>query len=492
MSEARYPGTWWEATDENGAVDVRVGGVLTIDDAGRAYLEVMSALVDRRTPGATIRRSARSFNKPRLIHGASGGRQLTLLGCTRANGGQTNVGQVTTETQMFRAEAVVVGCWLHNAEDAIFSGMRVEISHLTEWAGRSGLSWDLVTSHPDDHPLGARNDTVHTVELRTVPTVEVDLAEEGIKVALLSAQSLGPGGKENAWGRTHQVRERTLYEVRTPELRHAFDFQQAIRPMQNLLTLATQSGCAVGSRNLISAADTEAGARPAELYFHGEDIAIKASLVPHQLLFTLDDLGGAAALKEWYALSRRIGRPLNTLFGLDYETGGYHETRLFTIATVVEGFHSALCPTSRAITRPEHKMVRQVVDDALADAEKHVRDWASNAVGYNRSGLTQRCTELAALADPTAVEMLLGDVDVWAQWLVHARNTVAHGKQNDPRHNRAPEEGYGRLGNITKHLLHLILMSQLGLDSTQQQRAVADTWGYEARRFRELIAPDNT
>uniref|UniRef100_UPI003D8E5014 ApeA N-terminal domain 1-containing protein n=1 Tax=Gordonia sp. B7-2 TaxID=3420932 RepID=UPI003D8E5014 len=492
MSEAhRYPGTWWVATDGETDGDARVGGVLTIDDAGRAHLEVMSALVDRRVPGATIRRPARSLVKPRLIHGASRGRKIALLGCTRANGGKVDVGEVTTETQMFRAEAVVVGYWLHDAEDAIFGGMRVEISHLTEWVGLSALSWHLVTGHPDDVPSGARNETVHTVELRTVPTVEVDLPNEGIRVALLSAQSIGPGGKENAWGHTHQVRERTLYEVRTSELRHAFDFQEAIRPMQNLLTLATQSGCSVGSRNLISA-DTDASARPAQLYFHGEDIAINTSLMPHQLLFTLDDLGGAAALNRWYTLSRRIGRPLNVLFGLDYETGGYHETRLFIVATVVEGFHSALCATSRAITRAEHKMVRQLVDDALAGAERHLRDWASNAVGHNRSGLTQRCRELAALVDPAAAKMLLGDIDMWAQWLVHARNTVGHGKQNDPRHERASEEAYARLESVTKHLLHLVLMSQLGLHSTLQQRAVADIWGYEARRFRELIVQENT
>ncbi|WP_281169218.1 hypothetical protein [Gordonia soli] len=34
-------------------------------------------------------------------------------------------------------------------------------------------------------------------------------------------------------------------------------------------------------------------------------------------------------------------------------------------------------------------------------------------------------------------------------------------------------------------------MSQLGLDASLQQSAVTDHWGYQARRFRELVTEYN-
>lgn len=486
--ERRYRGMWWIPNADNAAGGAeKVGGILTIDAAGRVQLEVMSPLVNGREEDGTIRRSSRSLDEPTLIHGAAEGKPITLLNCLQMSG-QTSVVPVYTETQVFRAEAGVVGYWLGSTDEQAFVGMRVEMSHLTEWSGISGLTESLSTAHPDDEQSAtAASKEAYAVTLSTVPTESVELPDEEISVRLVSSQSFGPGGKDNAWGRTKQIRERTLYEVLAPQPRDALDaFRDAVRPVQNVLTLATQSPCAVGGREFILTAPDEAGGPRVELFFHGEDIEITSRREWHDLLFTLDDFGGPQALSKWYALSRRIGPPLNVLFGLDYESDGYYDTRLFTVAAVVEGFHSTLCPASTAIPADDHKKIRDLIKAALKGVDH--REWALNAVGRNRSGLTKRCVELTELADATAVESLLGDAQVWAKWLVWARNAVGHGNLTNPRDDDTPEEAYYRLFDITKHLLHLILMNQLGLDAALQQRAVTGHWGYQARRFRELVS----
>lgn len=159
-------------------------------------------------------------------------------------------------------------------------------------------------------------------------------------------------------------------------------------------------------------------------------------------MFTLNDLVGTQALHKWYALSRKIGPPLNVLFGLDYERHGYYETRLFTAATVVEGFHATLCPASTAISPEDHKTIRNLIKTALKGVDQRLREGALNAVGHNRSGLTKRRIELTELADATAVNMLLGDRKVWAKWLVHARNTIGHDHLTSPRQNDTPHDAY--------------------------------------------------
>ncbi|PPI89080.1 HEPN domain-containing protein [Nocardia nova] len=458
MSFRRLRGTWWVAPRKDDGTEV--GGVLTIDAAGQVSLEVTSALID----SGAGRRRLRSVDEPVVIHGAAEGEAVTLLGCTRTNGGAISVLPLRTEIQVFRADAALIGCWLNSTNEAAFGGMRVEISHLTQWAHHSGLSYDLVSEQPNS----GKSTSFHTVDLRTVPTLEVELPDEEVTARLLWAQSFGPGGKENAWGRQHRVIERTVFEVRAATPRTALGFQSVVRPMQNLLTAATQSACAVGARHLIPilayGEDENSPRRDIELFFHGEEIAIKEALQPHNLIFTLADIEIATTLPRWYELTRTIGAAIDVLFGLDYVTGGYYETALFSAATAAEGIHSALIPGTTAIDTATHTAVKKLVRDALKSdttIDDAARNWASNKLGYNSPGLNQRLRELAQLPDAEAVSDLLGDTETWARWLTNARNAIGHGRSGAARAKRAPEEAHYRLADITKHLLHLVLLSQM-------------------------------
>lgn len=146
----------------------------------------MSALLDQVKGGGPMRRSTRSIDEPRIIHGEAEGQAITLLYCTRANGGKIHVMPVQTETQVFRAGAAVVGCLLDSADDPVFVGMRVEMSHLTEWSGRSGLSQGIGGPHPDDgDESSVTSGRSLTVTLNVVPSDKVELPDEDIAAILL-------------------------------------------------------------------------------------------------------------------------------------------------------------------------------------------------------------------------------------------------------------------------------------------------------------------
>ncbi|WP_067694440.1 HEPN domain-containing protein [Nocardia jejuensis] len=487
MSVRRLGGSWWLAPHDDDSTEV--GGVLTITAAGQVLLEVTSALVDRGY-GRSRGQRRRSADEPTVIHGAAEGQAVTLLGCTPTNGGTVSLLPLPTEIQVFRAEAALIGCWLNDADQAEFDGMRVEISHLTQWARHSGLSYDIIAERPDS----TEHEPFHTVELRSVPTVTVELPGEQATVSLLWAQGFNPGGKDNAWGRQHRVSERTVFEVRSDTPRTAMGFESTVRPLQNLLTAATQSACAVGARHLIprraDGEDESSRRRDIELYFRGEEIEIKQDLHDHELLFTLADINLATALPRWYELRNMIGGAVDVLFGLDYAAGGYYETALFSAATAAEGIHSALVPATTAIDPEQHRTVKKLIRQALksdATIDDVTRQWASNKLGYNSPGLNQRLRELAQLPDPEAVQALLGDPEVWARWLTIARNAIGHGRSGAAQAKSAPEEAHYRLADITKYLLHLVLLSQMGLSAHLQRLAVHQIWGYQARRFRALI-----
>ena len=77
-------------------------------------------------------------------------------------------------------------------------------------------------------------------------------------------------------------------------------------------------------------------------------------------------------------------------------------------------------------------------------------------------------------------------MEVWARWLKNARNAIGH-LNTDELERRVPEDARYRLARITKALLHLVILNQLGISAEHQRRAVQDIFDYSARQFREEV-----
>jgi hypothetical protein len=208
------------------------------------------------------------------------------------------------------------------------------------------------------------------------------------------------------------------------------------------------------------------------------------------------------------------------LLGLDYQPIGYYEVRLFNAAAAGEGFHAGLYADSTAVDPDEHdalkksvsrllkgigkKQARKTVEGALESVQEGLRDkvlgmlegvpsekqrgWVMNQLGENRKGLNERYKELTEKADSEAVGELLTNVDRWAGWLRDARNAIGH--VNTGRlQEKIPEKARYRLQDITRALLHLVLIAELGISADVQRRVVRDEnlWEFSAARFREAV-----
>jgi hypothetical protein len=145
-----------------------------------------------------------------------------------------------------------------------------------------------------------------------------------------------------------------------------------------------------------------------------------------------------------------------------------------------------------------------VVEDALADIQTGLREkvlgilegvasvpqrqWVMGQLGENRKGLNERYEELARRPDSEAVNELLTNVDRWAGWLRDARNAIGH--VNTGRlQEKIPEKPRYRLQDITRALLHLVIISELGISTEVQRRVIGDQniWGFSAARFRKAV-----
>lgn len=137
-------------------------------------------------------------------------------------------------------------------------------------------------------------------------------------------------------------------------------------------------------------------------------------------------------LPAWHALNTKAVYGVQSIIGLQRETSTYHETKLLGVCGAVEALHRGLDP--RNLT------------------------------------YRQRCEALAGIPASDAVAQIIPDIAKWADYVVKARNSLAHG--DEPKDRKVPENVWFALHEPTLALLILVMMAELGICEDSQLRAV--------------------
>jgi hypothetical protein len=493
----RCVGQWWLPDDP----DQKVGGVLEIDNATGLQLELTDHLLTFGAAGEPIP----------VIFGAADGRRITLLEINPANGGHTVTAELRTTFEVARPGVAMVGIHLADAAEAVFHGLSVEMTGLTAFAGQTtGLKYEYTATPDTDERSQFTTNWTDPIETQLSEPLEATL---GLRWNLEG--DFGP--QLSAERRRYQADETVAVRVETETPKPWRAFLDPIRGVQDLVTVATQIPSRIMSRTLH--VNDQPLPHTIDLYFRGPSDATDEpqEFDASHVIFTLDTVDFGTVIDRWFGLRRKIGLPLDVLLGLDYEPGGYYEVRLFNAAAPGEGFHAELYPDSTAVDSDVHDALKktvsrllkglgtgarnrvegalQIVQTALRNkvlgllegvAKPEQRQWVMNQIGENRPGLNERYVELAGTADSEAVNALLTRVDIWAGWLRDARNAVGHVNTGQLQA-KIPEKALYRLLYITRALLHLVLIDQLGISAEVQRRVVQDVWGFSAARFREAV-----
>lgn len=457
MTEHRYVGKWWVPSEP----DRKVGGVLEIDQFGKSELDLTDELI-----GA---------QGTRILHGKADGRAVTLLETYITNGTKKTIAQHVTDVEVIRAGIVLVGIHIEDDQQKMFSGIEASISHLSTWAQRTGISQFFKSA------AGGKKISSHSAEFEPLDSVIARIGSDGSEISLNWILTM-VGPKNETWSRSLHVEESVRLKVTSDQPRSLSGFDELIQAVQDLVTLGVQSACAITDR-VLSISVQEGRDYPVKLFFESGRSSTVDNIKPRSTLFHLSDIEDfGSTMEAWLGLRERIGLPLHVLFGLDYELDGYYENRIFNAASAAEGFHTALCPKTKAISDEDHAAIKAKIEEIF---EGNQKAWIKPRVGDNRPGLKDRYMELAALADSDSVLSLVGNIDVWAKWLKNARNAIGH-LNTDELEKKVPEEARYRLTSITKAMLHLILIDQLGMGAEIQRRAVREIFDHEARMFRNV------
>lgn len=351
---------------------------------------------------------------------------VTLLGCL--------VRSFRTPTQEIYVHVALIGAHIVSADDAVFVGLSVGLSNLTDWATRGNEAPKLPERIPNPQSPGER---------------------------------LG----------LHRVGHEVQLTIESDEPRNWAGFATTTQAFEDLLTLAGSADCRIESSVLTTCDGTAV-----EVWMKA-DTVIQSRWNPVFVLGTVSN----QCISDWLTLRAKLGMSGSVLFSLDYGGRGYFQNKLFNAASAAEGFHDVLCPNATGISDQEYRTLKSHIKELPNSPARH---WALSAIQRNQPGLSQRMRELAAIPDSEAVATVLHDQKKWVTWMVDARNAIGHsaweGMENIPREVRPA------LTYVTKTLLHLVVLKKLGLSAKQQRDAAAMSYFNLRQPYNDYFKPSST
>lgn len=166
----------------------------------------------------------------------------------------------------------------------------------------------------------------------------------------------------------------------------------------------------------------------------------------------------------------------NILFGTLYGRPTYTELRLLNIAIAAESLHAALFPKMRAMPTERFDHLRTA---ALADLDGQDAEWVRPRL-RNEPSYGDRLLHLLDQADQAAVDTLIPDRATWVKQMKDTRNGMAHRARP-----KVSTDALFELAEVSRYVLYLVLMQQLGLSGEVQRRAVKQNQFLSHRRHEQ-------
>lgn len=330
------------------------------------------------------------------------------------------------EQQEIRAELLLLGVLLENPEQEVFSGVQIELENLTEWHYAPDIQYAI------EVPENATQRRKWRLEVEPVDSVSVEIDDVSVQLGRtyrLPTHDLRRGRlSASTFGVSHLT-------LRSEKPRTAEQWSEAAQGLQDLLSLAMDSSCAVLRMTLLPTGELfenrKAGAR-GEIRVIERHIVVGDPDAPGvrggDALFTLgvDGVVFENLIPKWLAAYKKFRVTVNMILGLRYVDAGYVQTELMTAVAAAEAMHDAL-DREPPISNSEFKRVKKLLLECVPE---HLRQWLREKLGRNSHSLKQRLVYLATVPDADVMRRLLPNPEAWADAAKTARNAVAHGGES--------------------------------------------------------------
>jgi hypothetical protein len=445
MRDITLDGLWWLPNDP----ETKVAGTVSFAGDTGPTLRLIGAFWREEQTSTGAYNLTLPEAHP-LIHGLCEQGEVTLVDCGPGGGVRRHLGSPLRWRQSLQARLMLVGILLAQPDETYFDRIVVGVDHLLAWSGLSGIIGD-------DDGSGYR------------------WAEQESLVAALGETtvwlSLGWGTDAKFWADRNErtISESAGFVVDVPEPRSADALiTEWVKPLQDLLTLATGRACGVHEITLIrrrpEQGSNEAAARPwrpvrvdaylQPVYRSQPD---ERAMVHERMLFNLRHMPPfSEVLPAWLAVNERLGPVPAMLFGLRYRGRSYVENRLITAVAAAEALHRRLLPDATYLSEEEYGQLRSA---ALAVVPEQHREWLGNRI-WNEPTLKRRLMGLVDRLGTDLVEPFMPRPNRWANDAKDARNALVH---RSPDLEPPGGEGMYVLAQMTTAVITLNLLHEIGV-----------------------------
>lgn len=268
----------------------------------------------------------------------------------------------------------------------------------------------------------------------------------------------------------------SYFTVTSETPRSIAEWDESATMLQDLLTLATDSPCAVLRETLTLAADQrdDGIAIPHESIGLYRQHVVTAdpeapSIEPRTALFTLGTAGVEydSIIPKWVEVNQKFKVACDMILGLHYVKGGYLQTDLITAVGAAEAVHEGL-GFDPPIKQSEFKKLKKAL---IAQVPVEHQQWLREKLGRNTRTLRTKLLDLAGTAYPDVMATLLPNPDAWAHATKKERDPVAHGGDKMS----GDIELLNAIVKVTTAVVVLNLLHQLAIPEDRLTFAVVDS-----------------
>ncbi|MDS0133200.1 MULTISPECIES: HEPN domain-containing protein [unclassified Amycolatopsis] len=337
------------------------------------------------------------------IHGHLGGMlgRVTAIECRTVN---STVGRLRgPQEHILMPLRVMVGAHVSGV-DQEFTGARVRLHHLDEWAGLKGFALEI-SEDKKKFKLSYEEPSVESVSLANGGQLTI-----GQSLSIPPLSVAGGALRRDVWICVEQLPKMTWEEISRTVLRPLESFVTLCLGVQSKLSNIKLT---VDGGNWMQVTGGWLQAEPTD-----GDIGEPVAYLPKI---------GLGALGNWLDKVAVLGPlpPVVARFSAKQQTV-HLETELLEMATVAEGLHAKLFPSEVRLDQKTLDRVRAALGEAVADEEERVRNIIGGMLTHlAEPGYPARLKQLAERVRGCAPE-ITGKTNRWAAEVSKARNSYAH------------------------------------------------------------------
>ncbi|MEU3664487.1 HEPN domain-containing protein [Streptomyces sp. NPDC032940] len=459
QNEQTYVGQWWLPQDPE---QVMHGSLeIELNHPELAVYENISS-----------GQSSIAKRSPSVIHGRCMGVGVTLLDAFYTSGSRISHGRGEETQNRFVANTALIGHDVLNEGECRFNRAYFRLYNLDQWANR------VAYKHSDG-----------MVEALDLPSLVANIP--GCEVSLRRVTTSHLGLLTDAGFTSHELIELKIEErVALEDLEQRF-----IRPLEQLLTLATGRHCEAFSLQVGNYDETKEWREtwPVKLYHvrrkRGDQEQPGKPMIREHMRFGMNsshfppNVEFGVVVPNWYAQQARLASACDWIFSLRSEVGGYLQQQMFTIASAIEALHRGLNPHYEEKTEEDRARNRVILSAVKKEAPDH-HGWLASVIQYgHRKSYVFRGRELLQFTDHFMAD-IVGDEEKWIQAVRRVRDGIGHVLNSNDEYDVEQMVALLRTACL---FAESVLLRQLGFTAEECRQALRHDWGLQnaERRMRK-------